>query len=186
MPGGRLEAPCARAPLHPQQRRATLGRMAWSLAELTEAYGKLLEGPLAVQVASATERLEPRVSRAWGATFDAGGRLAFALIDAQTEELRRALGTTRKVAVNVTHPVTLESVQFKGDVVEIPEPDAATRAEADRRIAQFVEALRGAGILRGECGGLAHPGPARRVVMRVLEVFDQRPGPGAGRRVEVA
>lgn len=157
-----------------------------SLSELSEARRDLLQGPLAVQVASASARLEPQVSRGWGADLDAGGRLSFILIDAQTEVLRQVLRETGKAAVNATNPVTLESIQFKGEVLEIAEPDAKAREEANRRIAQFVDALRGAGILRGEAFGLAHPGPARRIAIRVREVYDQSPGPGAGRRLEVA
>lgn len=160
--------------------------MTRSLSELSEAHRNLLDGPVAVQVAAATARLEPQVSRAWGAALDAEGRLSFILIDAQTEALRQVLRKTGKAAVNATNPVTLESVQFKGEVVEIGEPDAEAREEANRRIAQFVDALRGAGILRGEASGLAHPGPARRISIRVREVYDQTPGPGAGRRLEVA
>ncbi|HVU00203.1 MAG TPA: hypothetical protein VHE30_00575 [Polyangiaceae bacterium] len=155
---------------------------AWN-RDLSERERELLRGPLAVQVAGASARLEPQVCRGWGAEF-ADGQLTVILLDAQTEVLRATLAATRTIAVNTTHPVTLASLQWKGDVVEIAEPDDAARAEATRRTEQFLDALRAAGIVRAPTPGVFHPGPARRVTLRVREVFDQTPGPGAGREVQ--
>jgi hypothetical protein len=148
---------------------------------LTDAHLALLAGPLAVQVAAATARLAPLASRGWGVEFDAEGCLVFVLLEAQTELLRAAIAETRKAAVNATHPLTLASLQFKGEVIEMAEPDHAAREVVDRRTAQFGEALAVMGIDPAKARGIAHPGPARRLVLRVREVFDQTPGPGAGK-----
>ncbi len=123
------------------------------------------------------------MSRGWGVDLDAEGRLSFVLLDAQSEMLRKAMEQTRRAAVNVTNPVTLESLQFKGDVTDIAEPDRGARETADRRIAQFIEALTTIGFVQGSVAGVAHPGAARRIVLQVREIFDQTPGQGAGRRV---
>jgi len=156
-----------------------------SLSPVSAARRGLLAGPLAVQVAASGFRLEPHVSRAWGVDLDEGGsRVTLILLDAQTHSLRRVLGETRRIAVNATNPVTLESLQFKGEVLEIAEPDAAARAEVDRRVAQFAEALVSIGFDPAKMIGLSHPGPARRVVVAVRDVFEQTPGPRAGKRLE--
>lgn len=154
---------------------------AWN-RELSERERDLLRGPLAVQVAAASSRLEPQMCRGWGAEFE-DGRLTVILLDAQTHALRATLAETKRIAVNTTHPVSLASLQWKGEVVDIAEPDDAARAEATRRIEQFLDALRAAGIVRAPTPGVAHPGPARRVTFRVSELYDQTPGPGAGREV---
>ncbi|MEO8903387.1 MAG: hypothetical protein ABI627_17850 [Polyangiaceae bacterium] len=150
---------------------------------LSDAQRSVLSGPLAVQVSAGSLGLLPEVSRGWGVELDAEGRLSFVLLDAQTERLRAAIAETRRVAVNATNPLTMESYQFKGDVIEIAEPDEAARQIADQRVAQFTEAISRAGFVQGTAAGVAHPGPARRIVLKVGEVFDQTPGPGAGRRL---
>ncbi len=61
--------------------------------------------------------------------------------------------------------------------------DEAARQVADQRVAQFTEAITRAGFVQGSAAGVAHPGPARRIVLQVREIFDQTPGPGAGRRL---
>ena len=148
---------------------------------LTDAQRLLLAGPLAVQVAAGSRGLLPEVSRGWGVELDDEGRLSFVLIDAQTERLRAAIADTKKAAVNATNPITMESFQFKGDVIEIAEPDDAARQVANARIAQFIEAIVRVGFVQGTADGVAHAGAARRLVLQVREVFDQSPGPGAGR-----
>ncbi len=97
--------------------------------------------------------------------------------------LRAPTPETGRVPVNATNPLTMESYQFKGDVIEIAEPDEAARHVADQRVAQFTEAITRVGFVQGSAAGVAHPGPARRIVLQVREIFDQTPGPGAGRRL---
>ncbi|MEI9937328.1 MAG: hypothetical protein WDO69_08880 [Pseudomonadota bacterium] len=77
---------------------------------------------------------------------------------AQTERLRGAIAETGRVAVNATNPLTMESYQFKGDVIEIAEPDEAARQVADQRVAQFTEAISRVGFVQGTAAGVAHPG----------------------------
>jgi hypothetical protein len=53
----------------------------------------------------------------------------------------------------------------------------------DQRCEQFTKAIIGAGFVQGTVHGVAHPGAARRLVLQVREIFEQSPGPGAGRRL---
>ncbi len=76
---------------------------------------------------------------------------------------------------------TRKSLQFKGDLIELAEPDRLARDAADRRIAECLDCLLTGGFDRPKLGGLSHPGAARRVVVAVRAVFDQTPGPNAGR-----
>lgn len=159
--------------------------MAAITARLTDAHRQLLAGPLAVQVSSATADLQPLCARGWGVEVSATDQLTFFALDAQTVDLRRALGQSGRAAVNVTNPVTLQSLLFKGRVVLIAEPDQAAREAVDQRLTQFVHALSGVGF-PDFTRGFNHPGPARRVVLQLDGCFEQTPGAKAGRPLEGA
>src|SRR5450755_1975714 len=94
---------------------------------LSDAQRSVLAVSLKKKVAAGSRGLMPEVARGWGVELDAEGRLSFVLVDAPSERLLAALAETRRVAVNVANPISMESFQFKGDVIEIAEPDDTAR-----------------------------------------------------------
>jgi hypothetical protein len=112
-----------------------------------------------------------------------GDLLTFIALDAQTGVLRKALHESKQVAVNVVNPLTMHGILLKGELVSIEEPDQAARDAADKSVTQLIDALLSVGFpdLRA---GLNHPGPARRVTVRVQRCFDQTPGANAERCLE--
>lgn len=137
---------------------------------------------VAVQLATAGEDLQPRSVRGLGAAFDpASGLLSLVVASAQARVFLAALERSRRLAVNLTNPVTLRGVQVKGPLVRIeatsPEASAAARNYFD----DFVTTLVGTGFRPEQLQGMYHPGDAVWVRMQPLEIYNQTPGPGAGK-----
>ena len=90
-----------------------------------------------------------------------------------------------RVAVLVTELVTYRSIQFKGAVLVVEHHRTpGDLALHDHHVASFVEAAPQVGIDPAKAAQFF----ATEVVPLVVEVeelYDQTPGPGAGRRIEV-
>jgi hypothetical protein len=122
----------------------------------------------------------PDASRAWGMRVDAAAGRLRALLPADEPRLRANLGGGGRIAVNLTHVLTLESIQVKG-VVEAIEP--ATAEDREHHAAYF-EAF--AANVRESDGSTRElvlnlrPAELMAVTVAVTEVYDQTPGPSAG------
>ena len=142
--------------------------------------------------------LQPGVSVLVG-TVDACGApsccraVAFALTDdleamtvyipvATSHQAIQNIGTTKRLAVNVSHPIDHHSVQFKGTTSDarLARDDEAPLIRA--RIEAFADTLEAVGVPRRVARSVAH-WPAFAVTMRVEQVFEQTPGPHAGTRL---
>jgi hypothetical protein len=148
------------------------------LAEL----GDWLREPVAVQIAAVGAGLAPESVRGFGVKV-VGETLAVGLIDAQAPRLVEALRSSRRVAVNLTHPLTFHGRQFKGPLIELEEPSPDAAAAAAEYFSRFSAALAKIGLTQQQCRGMFFTGPTRWVHMRPLEQFNQSPGPGAGGRL---
>jgi predicted pyridoxine 5'-phosphate oxidase superfamily flavin-nucleotide-binding protein len=93
------------------------------------------------------------------------------------------LATTGRIAATVTDVATLASAQVKGRVTGTTPVTAADERAADRRfdaLARRIHEVDGTAL---DVIERSRPGPLRAVTFRVEEVYDQTPGPDAGRRV---
>jgi hypothetical protein len=141
-----------------------------------------LAGPVAVQLATADAELRPRSVRGLGAAFDEpSGVLSLVVAVAQAGALLTALERSRKLAVNLTHPVTLHGVQVKGPLVRIEAPSSEAAEAARRYFEGFVEALAKVGFKPAQLQGMYCSGDTLWVRMQPVELFNQTPGPGAGK-----
>ena len=148
----------------------------------TEPIERMLTGPLALQLASASAKLVPESVRGFGIDYDAARALvSFIVLDAQSARFRAAVESSRQLAVNVTNPVTFVGIQLKGPVVGIDEPTAETAAAAARYFEGFSRALLSVGFEQRQLRGFFHAGAARWIRMRPTHLFNQTPGTGAGR-----
>jgi hypothetical protein len=148
------------------------------LAEL----GDWLREPVAVQIAAVGAGLIPESVRGFGVKAE-GETLAVGLIDAPAPRLIEALRSSRRVAVNLTHPLTFHGRQFKGPLIELEEPSQDAAAAAEEYFLRFSAALAKMGLTLQQCRGMFFSGPTRWVRMQPLEQFNQSPGPGAGARL---
>jgi hypothetical protein len=89
---------------------------------------------------------------------------------------------TKRIAINVSHPIEHRAVQLKGLAVEarLAREDEAPLVRS--RFDAFADVLDTIGVPRRLTHSVAH-WPAFAVTMRVEQIFDQTPGPKAGSRI---
>ena len=158
-------------------------------ASISDELRALIEGPVSVLVGTRDSRLVPEITRAWGPRVSE---------DRQSVSLCVPLATSRKtmdnleangrIAVAFALPTNYRTFQLKGRHAKIAEPDTTDLAAVERHRDAFstVNAPLGQpreiieAFWRAEIETSA-------VLVKILfvpeEVFDQTPGPGAGRRV---
>lgn len=127
--------------------------------------------------------LRPDAARACGAVV-APDRASITLFlpNAAAAQAIANLRENGLVALGVSRPYDNTAWQLKGTAAEVRDAAPAERAIVERYGALFTEALYLVGIPRAIMGRFV-VWPATAVRFDIHDVFDQRPGPGAGRRV---
>lgn len=92
------------------------------------------------------------------------------------------VATTKKIAVTVTHPGDNFATQFKGAAIDARLAREDEAGFVRSRLDAFADILDRVGVPRRVSRRMAI-WPAFAVTLRVDQVFDQTPGPNAGRAV---
>ena len=143
-----------------------------------------IHGGVAVGVATSDDDLKPEFARGWGPEVSADGRsLRLCLTAPEGSQMRANLELNGAVAVGFSPPTIARAVQVKGVVSATEELDAADLERVERHVGSFV----------AEAARIGAPEElSRRMFVRagliavqfsIDEVFDQTPGPTAGRRL---
>ena len=150
----------------------------------TDALVSQLRRPVAIQLCTVGPDLRPQSVRGFGVDYEAKpGVLSLVVLDAQSADFRGALVSSRRLAVNLGDPVTFDGIQLKGPLVALEEPSPPAAQVAARYFEIFCATLTSIGFERDNMQGFFHRGPARWVRFRPEEIFDQTPGPGAGKKL---
>jgi hypothetical protein len=161
--------------------------LAESVLPLGPAMVHFLESAVALQIATAGADLRPSSTRGFGCCVEEDRRtLRVCVLEAQAGRFLADLEVGCRVAVNATDVLDLRSVQAKGP---LSERRAATLAEQEAcraYAAELVDVFVRIGVPRDGCGGLWHSGAIVVVRVAVDALFDQTPGPDAGRKLEAA
>jgi hypothetical protein len=150
---------------------------------LERAVVEFIHGGVAVGVATRDDDLRPEFARGWGPEVSADGRSLRLCVAARGSRARENLDRNGAVAVGFSPPTIARAVQVKGVATRVGEPEAADLERVERHVRLFVsEAERiGAPV---ELSRRMFVGTGLVVVELVIdEVFDQTPGPTAGRRL---
>lgn len=145
---------------------------------------EFIHGGVAVGVATRDDDLRPEFARGWGPEVSPDGRSVTLCVSAPEGSLMRAnLEPNGTLAVGFSPPTIARAVQVKGVVTAVGEPEAADLERVERHVQSFV----------AECERIGAPAEvSTRMFVRpglvavrfsVDEVFDQTPGPTAGRRL---
>jgi hypothetical protein len=136
---------------------------------------------VAVIVGTCDASLVPAVSRGWGPVLSDDGTRLTLCVDAPAGSATRAnLEAGSPLAVTMSRPTSYLSVQLKGPVFALGEPDA----EALRMVEEHLESV------TAETTAIGVPPTFMRTLaatellavgIEVTERYDQTPGPGAGR-----
>ena len=145
---------------------------------------EFIHGGVAVGVATRDDELRPEFARGWGPQVSADGRsLTLCVVAAEGSRMRANLERNGSVAVGFSPPTIARAVQVKGVASRVVEPEAADLERVERHVRSFVAEAERIG---------APPELSRRMFVgtglvvvgfSIDEVFDQTPGPTAGRRL---
>jgi hypothetical protein len=145
---------------------------------------EFIHGGVAVGVATSDADLKPEFARGWGPQVSSDGRsLKLCVAAAAGSPMRENLEQRGTVAVGFSPPTIARAVQLKGVATQVGEPKAADLKRVERHVQRFVE----------ECERIGAPEELSRrmfvgtdlvaIRLSIAEVFDQTPGPTAGRRL---
>jgi hypothetical protein len=151
---------------------------------LDPAMVEFIQGGVAVGVATRDDDLRPEFARGWGPEVSADGRSLRLCVTAPAGSPMRAnLERNGAVAVGFSPPTIARAVQVKGVAGAVGEPETADLERVERHFRSFV----------AEAGRIGAPAElSQRMFVRtglvavqlsIDEVFDQTPGPTAGRRL---
>ena len=151
---------------------------------LDPAVVEFIHGGVAVGVATRDDDLRPEFARGWGPEVSADGRtLRLCVTAPEGSRMRANLERNGAVAVGFSPPTIARAVQVKGVATVMGEPEAADLERVERHFLSFV----------AEAARIGAPAElSQRMFVRtglvavqfsIDEVFDQTPGPTAGRRL---
>jgi len=101
---------------------------------------------------------------------------------ATSHETIKNVATTKRLAVVATYPFDNSATQLKGQAIEARLATEQEGVFVRDRLEAFIGSLRGFGVPGRLAGSLAH-WPAFAITIRVEQIFEQTPGPNAGRRI---
>jgi hypothetical protein len=135
-------------------------------------------------VATRDEHMVPAATRGWAAVPSADGTAVTVCIPAPPGSAVRAnLESNGALAMSCTLPSSYRSVQIKGTATTLAEPTSDQLEHAERHIKAFLEETLPFGY-EPSYGHRVGVGPLDlAVTFAVEELYDQTPGPSAGRRL---
>ncbi len=147
---------------------------------LDAATTAFVTGGVAVVVGTCDAERRPAVSRGWGPRVADGGRTVELCVAADRSRPATALDPGSAIAVTFSRPSTYQGVQVKGHVLAAGAPTEEHLRLVGAHVNAFLEETAPLGLSPAILAGLAH-GPLHAVTVAVEALFDQTPGPGAGR-----
>jgi len=148
---------------------------------IDDALKEFVESGVAVIVGTGDARGRPHVAYGWGPRVRTDRTTMDVFLDlARSGASIANLRANGRIAVTFAHPVSYQSVQFKGTFLDAGEPDDADTAWVRRHREEFLVAT----SLIGDPPAVIQNRwleEVLRIAMNVERAFDQTPGPDAGR-----
>jgi hypothetical protein len=151
---------------------------------LDPAVVEFIHGGVAVGVATRDDDLRPEFARGWGPEVSADGRsLRLCVAAPEGSRVRANLERNGAVAVGFSPPTIARAVQVKGVATVVGEPEAADLERVERHARSFVTEAERVGAPAELSRRLFVGTGLVAVEFSIDEMFDQTPGPTAGRRL---
>jgi hypothetical protein len=151
---------------------------------LDAALAAFVHSGVAVVVATRDASLAPTVTRGWGPEVSSDGRSLTLCVDARSgSETRANLEGNGSIAVSFSPPTIARALQVKGVVSRLGEPAAEELERAQRHLEAFCAEVEQVGIVAALPRRMFGGADLVSVTLSVDELFDQTPGPTAGRRL---
>lgn len=157
------------------------------LVSIGDELKTFLEGPVSVLVGTRDSRLLPEITRAWGPRVSADRRAVSLCVPLATS--RRTLDNLEangEIAVTFSLPTNYRTFQLKGRHAAAADPDSADLAAVERHRDAFAEVNERLGQPRPRVEAfwraeIETSAVLVKIFFSLDQVFDQTPGPGAGR-----
>ena len=143
----------------------------------------LLQTGVSVMVGTRDASLMPECTRAWGIHVGADRATVIVLLsEAFAGQTLDNLRENGRIAVTCTRPTDHITCQLKGRVRSMKPVTSANRETSRQWHREFIAELRAIGVpsALGEAWVVE---PTVAVELAVIDVFDQTPGPGAGKKI---
>jgi hypothetical protein len=151
---------------------------------LDPAVVEFIHAGVAVGVATRDDQLRPEFARGWGPEVSPDSRsLRLCVAAPEGSRVRANLERNGAVAVGFSPPTIARAVQVKGVATVVEEPDAADLERVERHVESFVAEAERIGAPTELSLRLFVREGLVAVSFSFDEVFDQTPGPTAGRRL---
>ena len=169
------------------------GSLNWSMAArqpapISDDLKALIEGPVSVLVGTRDSRLVPEITRAWGPRVSEDRRsVSFCLPLATSRKTLDNLEANGQIAVGFCFPTNYKTFQLKGRHARTAEPDSADLASVEQHRVAFAAVNAPLGKPREVVEAfwraeIETSAALIKIFFAPEDVFDQTPGPGAGRR----
>ncbi|HET7903650.1 MAG TPA: pyridoxamine 5'-phosphate oxidase family protein [Candidatus Eisenbacteria bacterium] len=147
---------------------------------LTDPIAEFIQAGLSISVATCDRALEPDGAYACAARVheDRAHVTLYLYAEAGTRMLRN-LRSHPEIAVLFERPTDHRACQVKGTFLSSRRARVGERAEVERQVDGFAAELEAIGIPRAMIAGWKR-WPCTALEIRVRELFEQTPGPGAG------
>ena len=148
-----------------------------------------LEGPVSVLVGTRDSRLIPEITRAWGPRVsDDCRRISLCVPVATSGKTLDNLEANGEIAVTFSLPTNYRTFQVKGRHAAAAEPDSTDVEDVERHRDAFAMVNERMGLPRGRIeafwrGEIETSAVLVKIFFAPEQVFDQTPGPSAGKKL---
>ena len=157
-----------------------------SVTPIDDDLKRFLESGLVVLVATRNDALHPFVTRGWGVLVHDDDRLRFSLCVPRQASARTLadLAANGRVAVSFGDQATFRAAQIKGRSVAVEDASAIAGAleRATEQFALFADNAAKLGV-PPHLAQVLFTTDLVSITIVADEIFDQTPGPGAGKKV---
>ena len=155
-----------------------------SSSVLTSELVEFMQSGVSLLIATRSAALRPTGQRAFGAKIDAAAGTATVFLPAFGADIALAnLRDNGQIATTFARPMDHRALQIKGRCLSVHETTPDERVIQDRYFFAFAESLH----LLGQQDARLHRVryfPSYAVTFQIESMFEQTPGPGAGRGVD--
>ena len=150
---------------------------------IPEKLVEFINGPILMVVGTRDEKLCPSVNRVFGAIVNAGREtITFFVPEILSEKMLRNLTDNGRIALLISEPISHETYQFKGAYISSRKSNDEEIAFQDAYFHKILSHLPKFGVPEEYWNTLIYK-PSLAVTFRVEDIFDQTPGPGAGKKI---
>jgi hypothetical protein len=145
---------------------------------------EFIHGGVAVGVATRDDDLRPEFARGWGPEVSSDGRSLTLCVPApEGSRMRANLERNGAVAVGFSPPTIARAIQVKGVATLVAEPEAADLTRVEQHLRSFVAEVERVGGPPEVSERMFTGAGLVSIHLSIDEVYDQTPGPTAGRRL---